>query len=660
MFFLRVILIAATFIYVGCSSDDKSPNTSVAVDNGLVNQTAKDLLEFEQVFALGQVFQDHPQADERLLRSALNKSRAGILILQNYQQGIMPLRAAELAYNELSSALYLLERVQLLEGEAEEIKEIFDQVRLVHHQLALSLGKDTNRWVLYKHNFADGIEPEFRAPQGEDQYGSTQWTTNFQIDLPKAKIQARNGYAWMVSRNFDLSNVIDPVFRFHASHLVSSSDSKLTLYEVVHTVFKTYIILDLQPGESLEEIPDERKIRVPYGPDEVPKAQDFHDTWLPFRSLEKYKGHEVAIAFLFDTREISDPQFYIWDIYDFEIVGAGPIKIAPYTYNPLFTSLGDFNSLTSIFAGPEWAPTKSGLSIQSNGNAEAVLISPMFYTVPLPMQSNQLTLTLEEELISVDPNTTAEILISTEYVPGHDFSKETQGWQPVKALNKTGNSQIIDLQDYILKDFYIAFYFKSNDPNDSWNINNFLLQGDGVRIHALGFQAQDANSLDKVNTENSFDFTKEETQNLLQQVQENDKSPRWQPSRDEDGMRASGYFKDGNLTGLSRLIIPGVELTSGNNLIRLVHKIGFMSSAGNHLNVYIKLSDSEDDWTPIQFGKGDLTEETNRKFEQSKWAPIPQRYASQKVDISFTYQASEAQAPEWIIQTVELGLGVVE
>jgi hypothetical protein len=662
---LKVFFLFSLLFFAGCDSEkNTSPIAPLNIDQQLVVQTEQQLLNFEQVFSLGQVFRDQPEADQNLLRSALNKARAGLQILRRFPNNLFPRAQADLAYNELSAALYLFERIRLLEGDEEETELILNNVRLVRMDLGVSLGYDVSSWVIYKHNFGEGIEPEFRAPEGEDRHGAVQWVTNFQIDLPKAKVQAREGFAWMVSRSFDLSQVRNPQFRFHASHLVTSPDALLTLFEVVDRVFNVYVILDLEPGESLEEIrknQPERMIEVEYSVDEVPLAQNFHDRWLPFRSLAPYQDHRISIGFLFDTRSIEFTQFYGWDIFDFEITGAGLIFSDFYYYEPHFAgSLADFNSESQEFLGEKFQASDSGGAIvESTGEAEAVLLSPMFFTRKRPFQDHQLNLILEDEA-RVGESSLTEVLISTQYRPGQGFDRHTQGWQVLASLNDSREPtlQTIDLNDYVNQEFYLAFYFQSTQANESWHIQTLRLEGQGIQIFNFPFLMPEPQVSIALHTR--LDFRNRTAQDLLQTEYENENAPFWRPSRDNDGMRANGFRRldDGtvmNRTGISRLIHPNVKLEAGKNVLRLIHRTRFYRVPHPHFNAYVRPSGSEEDWTLLNFENNDLFVGTGDVFQTSSWALLP--FEDQEVDISFTYQATESEAPEWIIQGLEVGVG---
>lgn len=785
-------LLTLCFLFIGCSSEDEE-NTSVSVDLNQVREARQQLSFIEQSIASGQVFANHRDSTRSLVNAAMIEARSGLLILERFTSGApapasepqaqaqkaqltqvqVPLYQAELAYGQLNSSLYYFRRVGLLEGDEEEISPALDLINVVRRNLALALGKDENEWVLYKHNFGEGIEPEFRAPAGKDKFGRAEWLANFQIDTPKAQVGANEGFAWLISRSFDLSQVSNPSFRYFASYLVTGTDNKTQLATVIQTVFQTYILLDLQPGESAEELPvkneDEtiqqalargiRRFLVDdYNIDfDVPLGAGFHDAWLPPRTLNQFKdNHKVSIGFLFDTRQIKERQFHNWSIFDFEISGAGSISSEPYTYKPLLSQgLGEMNSLTSIFGGTEWGADNGNLKVQSDGQTEVALVSPMFTTTPVLYNDRAMTLFVEEESLIKSDTTVAEILVSTQYIPGRSFSREGQGWVPLADIQKLplepsslavrncmiglgsearllekqketellanqeacqqpgrssqeirdcmielGNTfrlnneasamedellanqlscrtanlpaedyvqadrHELDLSDYQDQDFFIALYFKSDDVEEYWTIKDIQLDSLGAQLRSIPFQAADANTFNEVVTTLSMDLTPENAVDQASQEQYSDNSPDWRKSGDNNGIRISGYNKNGNRTGGSRLIFDSIRLEEGRNLIRLFHRIGFHRSPGNHLKAEIRLTPApgtdfkdNDPWITLGFANGDLSTETNRQFAQTDWAAIPMKYSGQLVDVSFIYEASDSQAPEWILQTIDFGLG---
>ena len=644
------------FIISGCNSDKKEEFVLTLAEEE-IDRTRGMLRQLNQDMAFGQVFNSQPDETRALIEVAVERSIAAMNILKTSNNDLSRI---ELAYNELSSAMYLVETGRLLEVNEEETFEIFNQLGLIQVTLARSLGRDEFETVLYRYNFGDGIEPDFRAPFGKDKFGDISWATNFQIDLPKAKISGRNGYAWMISKAFDISDVTNPQFRFHSALLVSSRDAELTLFEVIERVFKVFIILDMNPNEVIEEIPDERKIRVEYKPSEVPLARDFHDRWLPWRSLENYKDHKVSIGFLFDTREIEYKQFYSWDIFDFEISGAGKIGIEPFFSKPyLPEKLGGFQSLTQVFAGPEWLSGRDGVYINSvpGEKTDSVLMSPFYTTEAIPFQSfRRLRLVIEEEL-SVDDMSQAQVIVSTDYRAGLPFDMEDQNWVILERIGE-GPQQAFDLTEYQDDDLVIAFRFRSEKENENWDINSFILVGEGQRLFPLPFVSQDSN--DSVDIFGTYDFIEDRLRDYIRIAEED--APEWK--KRTSGVNISAHKGGGEppFSGGSRLIGKAVDISNNpKNVVRIRHTVGFIKGRGP-LKVEVRLACVEEDqascepWEEVAFPDSVLNARID-DMTTSNWIELDEKYSGQSVEFSFYYKSDGNNTPNWTIEYLEVATG---
>ena len=672
-----IYLFLSSLIFLsGCNSNDEKEEFVLTLSEVEIEKTSEMLRKLNQDIALGQVFNSQPDETKGLIDSAVSRSIAGMRLLQTSNGD---LKRIELAYSELSSALYLIARARLLEINEEETFEVFNQVRLIQSSLAKALGREETSTVLYKYNFGDGIQPDFRALQGEDQFGDIQWATNFQIDLPKAQIQGRNGHAWLVSKSFDLSQVDSPSFRYHSALLVSSRDAELTLFEVVKRVFKTYIILDLKPDEVIEELPNDRKILIKYGPEEVPKARDFHDTWLPERSLEAYKDHKVTIGFLFDTREIEFKQFYSWNIFDFEIRGSGRLSLEPFFLKPFLSeNLGGFQSLTQVFAGPEWSSGRDGIYINSDteGRTNSVLMTPLYVTEEIPFQnSRRLRLLINEDSV-VESLDQTKVLISTDYRVGRPFDRLEQNWIELERLNicdriaydfvgedavarrQSGpicSEQAFDLTDFQDEDFVLAFQFTSEKVGENWDIDSFILEGTGQRLYALPFLSQDNNDL--VNVYGRYDFIVDSLR-LYDRVYEDD-APEWK--KRTAGVNISAHKGGGEqpFSGSARMTGPLIQIDSdGTNVVRIRHTVGFIRGRGP-IKVEMRLAcDSEEQslcepWEEVMFPDSVMNARID-EMTDSNWIEIDDKFLGKVVEFSFYYKSDGDNTPNWTIESFEV------
>ena len=648
------VLVFLCFFLSSCESDNKknldSLPSTFSVDG--VDETSKLLKKLNEDFALGLVFSSQPDDTKSLIENSLKRSIAGINILKTNNGDI---KRVELAYYELGSSLYLMEQARLIEINEELTFDVFNQVSIIVSKLARALNKDETSRVIYKYNFGDGIDPDFLALKGKDQFGDIKWATNFQIDLPKAKIQGRQGHAWMVSKAFDLSEVSEPSFTYHSALLVSSRDAELSLYEVVKRVFKTYVLLDLKPGESVEDLPKERKILIEYSADEVPKARDFHDTWLPERSLKAFKGHKVSIGFLFDTRDIEFTQYYVWDIYDFEIRGSGKLNIDPYFLSPFLSEdLGGYQTLSQVFSGPEWKSGSDGVYINSSTErTDSILMSPLIVTEDLPFNKDKkLRLEVIEEVNALSKDQ-AEVLISTDYTPGKAFDEKNQTWISLERF-KRGSKQVFDLTDFQDKDFVLAFRFRSEIFGESWDINDIFIEAVGQRLFSLPFLSKDQNDMANITT--SFIFAEDSTKSYL--VEQDDDSPAW--TKKPGGINISAHRGNNEpaFSGGSRLYFSSLELKGNQrNFLRLKHTVGFIRGRGP-LKVQVRAHCKESDevcnpWEDVGFSDAVLNSRID-EMTFSNWQLIDKKFYGQEIDLSFYYKAFDGNTPNWTIERFEV------
>jgi len=675
--FLKITFISF-LILSACSSDEKKEDFVLSLSTDRVKEVNGLLIDLEQDIAVGQVFGSQSEATRDLIDGAVDRTTSAMRLLLTYDGD---LSRVELAYNEISSALYLLEAAGLTEVNEEETFEVFFEVRQIHTELARILGRDENVSVLYNYNFGGGIEPDFRIPFGPDvsQGNGVEWVLNLQIDLPKARlgayVQARDEHAWMVSRSFDISKVNKPSFSYFSSLLLTSRSSEITLFEVVQRVFQTYVILDLQPDEFVEDIPDSRKILIEYNPDEVPKAEGFHDAWLPPRSLEAYKDHKVSIGFLFDTRNVDFEQFYSWTIFDFEIRGAGKIgfdyDVKPY----LPEDLGGFQSLSQVFSGPEWRSGRDGVYINSSSDkpTNAVLMTPFYASNEIPFNSERaLLLNIEDKTVGDLKPEQTRVLISTDYRAGAPFDLETQEWT-VLDFERTKRKECenfddpskcdltefsIDLTSYQNEDFVIAFQFTSEVGFQNWDINSFHIKAFGQRVFSLPFTSLDANDL--VDVYADFNFLDDRLSDY--QFVYAESSPEW--SSVSRGVNVSGFNDDDNdspFEGESRMIGSVVSIPDGvSSVVRLRHTVGYVFGRGP-LKVEIRKACLEEDqslcepWVELPFSDSVM----NRRIDDmttSDWLTIDSKFSGQDVEFSFYYKATKENTPNWTIEFFEVGL----
>lgn len=626
---------------------------SVDVDDysGLINELDK----LEESISLNHVLQKNSDRSSSQILAAISNARSGALIIAKY--GADDKEKVKLAFDVLTTSIGLYDAYGILEFEQSRFDKIFKTVKALRALTALNLGvSDSYTWVLYNHNFADGIEPYFNMFAGKDQYGGLlKWVTNFQTDVSKAKIQGRSSYSWMVSKPFSFKGVKDPTFTYFTQFTVVAPNPKDSLNDIVNKVFQTYIILDLLPGESPEKLDDSRKIKINYDIDDLPLARNFHDAWMPKISLNPYKGHKVSIAFLFDTREIEETQYYIWDIFDVEIRGSGVLKDPASVYAPNFDeNLGGFKTLSLNFGGEKWNKAGRGLSVKSSGaDTDTFLLSPQYY---IDEGTESFRFILTETLKGADLGT-ADLVVSTNYKGGIDPSDESIIWETI-ASNKEGfekRQSVYDLGKYKGETIVFGFRFKSKAGKDfSWTIDKMYLETEGENLTEIDYSVPD---LDQRFMLASYDLVKQGRVNF-KTIYEGDTSPKW--TKKAEYYSISGYVKGGApKLGGARVLFKEVDLLNATNAkVRITHAMKHLNKTES-LKVQIRISCADIDecvnnWEDLIFAEGTFAKFVD-DLTTSSWLDLADKYKDQKVEFSLYYKAGGGSTPEWMFKSLEVG-----
>lgn len=624
-------------------------------------QLIYDLNDLDFSINLDQVLQSNPERTLSQIAGALGNARSAVLILQRHNAS--DLKQVNDAFNLLTTAIGQYENYPILDFEQYRFDRAFNLVRQLRADTAKVLGiEDTYTWVLLSDNFADGIgTTNFVSFPGEDKFGTMEWVTNFQIDIPKAQVSGREGYAWLVSQPFSLKGIEDPSFRFFSTLNTAAPTPKFSLQEVVEKVFRTYVILDMVPGENPETIDDSRKIQIHYSADEVPLAQNFHDAWLPFRSLEEFKGHEVSFAFLFDTRVDNigkDQNYYSWSIYDFELRGRGILE-DPVLFTTPKTTL--FKSLPLKIYSSEWTKStndKSLYEIESGPfDSHSFLLTALY---SLPGDLKKVNLVVSDSLKGADSGV-ARILVSKNYKGGVSPIVSDINWEVLAERSEAGifEKNKFDLRPYQGEDVVFAFEFESPKDNDfSWSIDDIYLESQGGSLIEVDYFAP--------NTAASFLAFNPDLLNskFKKEYEDKEQSPTWKFRTREIAISGFTPGEDPKL-GHSRLILGGVDLSIYENLkLRLFHSFKYAKGPGAALvqgRIVCEENGERDcsinSWVNIDFLEEDFKEAPDREspLELTSWVNLPEELLGEKVEFSLFYDGEGRNTPNWRIGAFELG-----
>lgn len=674
-----LIRLACTFIFtlslvLGCSNEKDQSAQLFSFENSDHKLLLNDLTDLENSIALNQVLQNTPQRTRIGIENSLQRVRAGLLSLA--RPGERTLEEKKTIYQSFLNGIKQYKDFRILEIEQDRFDRVFNQVKYLNFKLAQDLGisQSEESWILFNHNFStSNLEPTFTT-MGFDKTGKpndeSKWFTNFQIDLPKARAQGRDGsYGWMISRPFDLSEVDNPSFRYLSSYLVVAPNSLLPLSEVLTSVFKTVILLDYKPGDNPESYPEDRKIIVNYDLDDLPLGRDFHEAWLPLISLEPYKNRQIAIGFLFDTRGINFTQYYSWTIFDFEIHGRGKIKEDPVKYKQQFqgATLGLYKSYSLKFPGENFKIQNAKAVIESKGQGDSVdtfLLSPK---LDLPKTFVEPKLKVVEHLKTDLPGH-FEILVSKDY-KGGESPLVSATWDVLEPENQLQNevsdgvlvTNIFSLESYKGHEIVIGFRFKAS-PEDKkyWGLESIELlvdetQVDQTAVTEIDYVIDDPSEKYRLKF---FDFTTAKLKDFL--VESEEGAPKWQ--KKDNGFVITGFGGNGNppLLGVTRLIFPTLNLTGKTDArIRIRHKVFFFKDPNVSPRVVRmeirKVGDTQ--WTHLEVPEGVFRDGMPRDPELSDWIRLPKEYLNQPIELSLRYQAftGNGGTVEWTFSSLEVG-----
>ncbi len=691
----RILLIAISLILISCDNDDKKSGASAfTFSNADYEQLINDLNDLQIAISLKQVLNNNPERQRAAIDSALSRARGGLLILA--KTGPETEEDKRLAYQQFTDAIRQYDSFRILEFEQERFDLVFNQVRYIRYTLArdLNLKTDDETWTIYNHNFStSGLEPDFTT-LGYSRNGKpndeAKWFTNFQIDLPKARVQGRDGaHGWLISRPFDLSRIENPSFRHFGSYLVVAPNNFAPLSFVLRNVFKTYILIDYKVGDNPDEYEEGvRKFLVNYDLDDLPLGRDFHDEWSPLISLEEHKTKgDISIAYLFDSRrakyksekngeeiEVGFTQYYSWTIFDFELHGAGKIQEDLLKYKSEFigSSLGNYKSYSLEFPGENWSVESGRLSLTSKGDkVDTFLLSPKF-DIPKSLINPNLLIreSFLKEGLTNEKLSNLEVLISKDFKGGQSplnatWDKVEHGIDlstvdPESTSKFLSNEIALSLNDYSGEEITLAFRFKSpaRESQTKWSVESIKIFGEGGEVTEIDYALD--NPGDAFNLA-SYNMGELRVSNF--KIEEEENAPTWR--KDKGSFIISGYGGSGNppKTGISRLILPKEIDLSGKTdaRIRMRHKVFFFKDpviSPQVTRVQIKVSgDDTAQWQDLEFPEGTFRDQMPRDPELSRWAQIPSEFLDKKVLISFKYQAQAANGGtvEWTLNSVEVG-----
>lgn len=659
--YFKFLLLCTVSMLLSCDNGSKT-RTDSTVGTFKVGEKDYEALnaqinELENAINLGQLLRNNPKRSLNQIYGAIAGARDGLQLMFRY--GFDDKERLQDAFDALTTAIGQYDAYGVLDFEKFRFDQVFNQIKELRYLAAKNLGiEDSYTWVVYAENFADGIEPNFISFPGKAQFGVIEWVTNFQIDIPKAKASGRNGHAWMVSQPFSLEGIEDPSFRFFSAYSAVAPTPRNSLKDVINKAFKTYVILDLTDGENPQDIEDSRKILVDYNIDEIPLGRDFHDDWVPFESLEKFRGHKVSIGFMYDTREETlgkEQNYYSWDIFDFELRARGVFK------NPISTIDLDFKATKKYeleLYSNKWQSSVDGKSLKvSSGvfSTKTLMLSPL-YSILSNVSSPKLYI---KDLISGVGPGVAKVLVSEDYKGGVDPLASNVKWTVLDEGNvsRIETRKAYDLKPYIGKSVVFAFLMESPAGSDfEWELKQVDFSYMGGVLFPSDISVPDIESQFYIG---SYNFLNDDFKSFKQILEDKESSPKWRGLR--EGAVVSGFngVNEPKDLGSSRMILGVVDLKDVFNIkYRIRHAMKHVKDLDN-LKVQAReaCEDSkncENPWITLNFPEG-VFQRFVDDMTTSPWVSLKEELLNKKVEFSFIYDGTEESTPEWRVESFEIG-----
>jgi len=626
----------------------------------------------------GVAFQGYPERDSVRIKSSLETARGGILTLAG---GGDPYSA----YIRLSTSLKTYDEIIILDRDQQRLEIIFNEIERIFNRLSQQQGKsDLREWNLYNYNFSSGIEPEFSTT------GSlSTWGYNFLINLPKAAVGGRNGAnAWLISRVFDLKQVSRPSFRFDTLLMVDSVDQTLDRIEAIEQVFKVYLIFDPGPFEdfsqysdlqikALEEVGDLKRIK--YSASDMPLGERFHRKWVPSVDLEPYKDRPFAVAFRFDPPSNGQPQYHMWQIFDFEINGAGESPDNPIKYKKVFSINEErpigFHIVEKAVGGQSWRlgthGAKAFMVAERGETTDTWLLTPRYFVGPdMKTLSLSVSQTFNKESFVEKSFEKMQILVSKDYVGGDPDQANWSSFDYSQSLSGLGDSnwnevfsEGIPLPEAAGQELTFAFRYRSIPADGhTWQLNGFVLEGWGDQVSQLNYNLECLNR----DPDEDFIFYKFDLESFVNKdtrTQNISGDPAsWKVIQKDTGncfpksfFEISGHNPGGaGNFGETRKILPEVDLTQvGSASFRFLHTLNYWNDPTTTV-IQISVVGSTD-WKTLSLPPEAFV--NRRDNYLTPWFLIPDEYLGKKIQFAIKYLSFATpveQKPNWQFKRLEV------
>jgi hypothetical protein len=662
-----VLLGVLVFTLVSCGGESESLITGNE-GSTVATQALSESREIQQFQARGE-FCSACSAEDRASIERLFSSIQAELIILSYDQKNRP------ATLRLFNSLKQLENFPMLRRDKALIEDYLVKINeaLMWSANLLGMNLSDYDWVMFEYAFSQGVYP-FASYSSK-----TPWDTDWALDRPFVKVAGQDYQSWLLSPEFDLTEVVNPSIQFLHSFIINrntgnSARGPYDRMSIIENAFQLYLLIDYQEGTDPELLPKEQKIQLDMFP--WPDGFDFHAIWSPKIDLSPYRFKNVTIAFRYyqDTKLLGN-HYLSWSVERFQFMGQGEgHSFYKARDKELWSeaissdSLGVYTEITPSLESDRWKPHGTRPSAQvmatsSRPESETWLISPS-----LKLQGI-IEPQLKIEHVVKNPNWERfEVFVSTDYQgqdPREATWKKLEFTDPAVGDNWTDLNDQFTLDDYLGKDIVFAFRYtaKKGEDNGVWQIKSASIMGRGDAILATPIKfsykpekpapapvVPDAND-PKVVYQNditqglsAFSVSKSELTAADWFIGEYNQ---------ESYYGISGFTEKNN--GSAFLITPEIDLSNRKKVaVQLDQVINFYDSKyhSRHL-VALKVAlagasiQDKSAWELIEFTRVPTGASWDRLV--SDWVQLPEKFQGKKIQLALQYSsdAQEGVFPNW-------------
>ncbi len=646
------VLSLSSISFVSCSKEESVEVTNLTPEFSELQSMAFGL---EEDVAKGRILSNSTQADKNIIISAVKRSKTAVLALNSDSGNISYIKVLIETIREYQSAS------KLARDEA-KLDRYFKRVSDIASRYASAAGLDTSslKWKQFEYSFSDGI-----APFGS--YADAgNWGTDWQQDMSLALIKGTGTSAWLISPEFDLTDIDSASLEINHMFGVDSNARETGVEfnraKFIRDVYNLVVSTDYEGGD-----PSAAKwTKISMG--KLPTSVDFHKVKSGEISLDRFTGKKITIAFHYDANSKKVGRHYLnWNIYDFKLSANKSIGEIESRPSSIFTDkvqggLGNFQTVSTSADGAQWTYGSGGGNefavINSNGTESTTWLISSKYDLSKVESAN---LIIREIAKNLDLKN-AKILISSDYKGGNP---SLASWD---SINHKSYSDIIedswtdltagpfDLTDYIGKEVVVAFEF-TQKPTDrsTWEIISldFVGKGEGITRSKVDLTFETPKPVEVGETIKEMNLA-EFFADLVQAPVSGSPADFFVNKRGESqNIRISGYKNKND--GVIRLLSPKFDLsTLAADSILIEHSLNFAKNIDPKelIKIYIREAGKAETEVLLSFEDFPL----GNSFNISKSGPalIPASLVGREVEVIFEYKSTDPHFTTWDIYSLQL------